>query len=238
MYRQLLQSLLNAFGYKISRYQPINDPKIARQRWFEDHQISVVFDVGANSGQYALELRKHGFSGKIISFEPLSSAFLQLQKNAAGQRDWTIVNKALGATPGTAEINIAGNSWSSSLLDMLPRHLESAPESKYVKQETIAVSTLDAECEEHKISSEFAFLKIDAQGYTFPILDGAEQSVRKLRGIQVEMSLVSLYQNEPLIEEVILRLREAGFTPMVIKPEFGDKESGQQLQVDGIFFRV
>ena len=238
MYRQLLQSLFKAFGYQISRYQPIKDPRIARQRWFEEHGISVVFDVGANSGQYALELRKYGFVGKIISFEPLSSAFAQLQKNALGQRDWMTINKALGATPATAEINVAGNSWSSSLLDMLPKHLESAPESKYVSKETIAVSTLDAECEEHGVACDFAFLKIDAQGYTFPVLDGAEQTLRKLKGIQVEMSLVSLYESEALIEDVILRLRKAGFALMLMKPEFGNKQSGQQLQVDGVFFRV
>ena len=238
MYRHLLQSLFKSFGYQISRYHAIKDPRIARQRWFEDHGVTVVFDVGANSGQYALELRKHGFAGQIISFEPLSSAFAELRRNALGQRNWVTINKALGATSGMATINIAGNSWSSSLLDMLPKHLESAPESKYITKETITVSTLDAECEEHGIACDFAFLKIDAQGYTFPVLDGAEQSLRNLKGIQVEMSLVSLYESEALIEEVIHRLREAGFTPMLIKPEFGDKQSGQQLQMDGIFFRV
>ena len=238
MYRHLLQSLFKSFGYQISRYHPINEPRIARQRWFEEYGVSVVFDVGANSGQYALELRKHGFTGSIVSFEPLSSAFTELKKNALGQKEWLIINKALGAARGSAEINIAGNSWSSSLLDMLPKHLESAPESKYVTKETIAVSTLDAECDELQIPCDNAFLKIDAQGYTFPVLDGADQALRKIRGVQVEMSLVSLYQGEALIEDVILRLREAGFTPMLIKPEFGDKKSGQQLQLDGIFFRV
>ncbi len=237
MSRHLLQSAFKFFGYQVSRYNPNVVPQIARQRWFEKHGVSVVFDVGANSGQYALELRKHGFRGDIVSFEPLSSAFSKLKENAAGDSKWRTINKALGASVGTTEINIAANSWSSSLLEMLPKHLESAPESKYITKETIAVSTLDAECEEHGISCESAFLKIDAQGYTFPVLDGAEQGLKKLRGIQVEMSLVSLYQSEPLIEEVIARLREADFTPMLIKPEFGDKQSGQQLQLDGIFFR-
>jgi FkbM family methyltransferase len=238
VYRHLLQSLFKSFGYQVSRYHPIKDPRVARQRWFSEHGVDVVLDVGANSGQYGLELRKHGFAGRIVSFEPLSSAFAQLQKSVVGQRDWTIINKAAGAANGTAEINIAGNSWSSSLLEMLPRHLESAPESRYVTKESITVTTLDDECNALQIPCDRAFLKIDAQGYTFPVLDGAEQILRKIRGVQVEMSLVSLYDGEALIEDVILRLREAGFTPLLIKPEFGDKNSGQQLQLDGIFFRL
>ncbi|GIS03185.1 MAG: hypothetical protein CM15mP104_4060 [Gammaproteobacteria bacterium] len=35
--------------------------------------INLVFDIGANSGQFASSVLEHGFKGKIISFEPTSS---------------------------------------------------------------------------------------------------------------------------------------------------------------------
>ena len=117
-------------------------------------------------------------------------------------------------------------------------HLESAPESAYVRTEQVRVATLDDECIARGINPTQAFLKIDAQGYTVPILDGAQQMLQSLRGLQVEMSLVSLYDGEVLIEDIIVRLRNAGLVPVLIKPEFTDRVSGQQLQVDGIFLRL
>jgi hypothetical protein len=52
--------------------------------------ISLIFDVGANVGQYAMRTRSLGYKGKIVSFEPLSSAFNHLLNNAAHDPLWII----------------------------------------------------------------------------------------------------------------------------------------------------
>ncbi|NJO33351.1 MAG: hypothetical protein HC869_09600 [Rhodospirillales bacterium] len=46
-------------------------------------------------------------------------------------------------------MNIAGNSYSSSLLDMLGSHIEAAPESRFVETELVEVKRLDAALEEN-----------------------------------------------------------------------------------------
>jgi FkbM family methyltransferase len=42
--------------------------------------INKVFDVGANVGQYAERKISLGYRGQIISFEPISSVFTELEK--------------------------------------------------------------------------------------------------------------------------------------------------------------
>jgi FkbM family methyltransferase len=207
-------------------------------RLLATHRINTVIDVGANSGQYAHGLRVLGYRGRIISFEPLSSAFAELQRNQArAPEGWEIVNVALGDHPGRAVLNIAGNSYSSSILPMLPAHLRSAPDSRFIGQEEIAVETLDAIVAKMINPSERLFLKSDTQGYDATVLAGAAKSLERVEGIQVEMSIIPLYEGELLLVEMIRYLAERGFTLMSLEPGFADPKTGQLLQTDGIFFR-
>ncbi len=86
--------------------------------------------LALNIGQYAKLLREFGYSGRIVSFEPLSSAYSQLKAVSKKDPLWEIAPQAaIGNQEGEIIINIAGNSYSSSALPMLDAHLESAPES-------------------------------------------------------------------------------------------------------------
>ena len=104
----------------------------------------VILDVGANTGQFAKGLRTNGYHGHIISFEPLSEAHSMLASAAASDPLWDVVERcAVGASATWTAINIAGNSYSSSLLPMLDLHREAAPESAYQGTEPCHVITLE-----------------------------------------------------------------------------------------------
>jgi len=146
-------------GYDFARF-----PR--RMKLLDTYSIDTVLDIGANDGQYVRWMRDYlGFRGKALSFEPLSSAFELLKATAEGDPEWDAFNVGLGDTEGTQEIHIAANSQSSSLLDMLPAHLESAPESEYIGTETIEVKRLDSVFEDLCGTSGNVYMKIDTQGF-------------------------------------------------------------------------
>ena len=124
------------------------------------------------------------------------------------------------------------------MLDILPDHTRAAPDSKYVNKEVISIKALDSLFDEYVSAGEKVFLKIDTQGYTKQVLSGANNSIGKISGVFVEMSLVPLYAGEPLIGEVITMMYTKGFSLLAIEPEFVDKTSGRLLQVNGLFART
>jgi hypothetical protein len=145
---------------------------------------------------------------------------------------------AMGDHAGEATLHVAGNSASSSMLEMLPAHLEAAPESRYVGDVQVRMSTLDDEIERHIRADERLFVKVDAQGYEAYILAGATRSLDRIQGLQLELSLVPLYAGAPTLASLVREIEGHGFTLMSVEPGFIDVRSGQLLQVDGVFFRA
>jgi FkbM family methyltransferase len=203
------------------------------------HGIDTILDVGANEGQYALSLRDLGFTGRIISFEPLATAYQRLQRSAAKDKLWIVPSRmALGNQEGQVQIHIASNGGaSSSLLGMLDAHRRAAPEVEYVGSEMVPIARLDAVAEQFLGTARNIFLKIDAQGFELPVLQGSGELLRRITGAQLELSLVALYEGQALFSELLDWMREAGFSIWGIFPGIADNSSGRLLQTDVVFFR-
>lgn len=237
--RHELRKLLWNSGYDIAPFNPGSHP-IARRRLLMDFlQIDVVLDIGANTGQYAYELRHDlGFEGRICSFEPMSAPFRTLQARASRDPKWKTFDFALGDLAGSATINVAGNSESSSLLEMLPAHMQAAPESEFVGTEDVKIQTLDAIFDDVCRLGERVYLKIDTQGFEGRVLKGADRCLNKIHAVQVEMPLTPLYDGEMTFSGLCQLLLGKGYTMVGLDPGFNDRRTGQLLQVDGIFHRV
>lgn len=237
--RRQTKILLRKTGYDIIRFAPVSHPLARRKRILESCHINTVLDIGANTGQYARQLRQEiGYTNKIISFEPLSAAFDVLKANAKPDNNWQVFNFALGDTEEKTEINIADNSYSSSMLEMLPAHLTSAPQSRYIGKEAIEVKTLDSIFSNLCKPADKIYMKIDTQGFEQKVLKGAEKSLSQIDTVQMEMSLVPLYQGEHLFAEMLHIMAEKGYNLIAIEPGFTNPDTGQLLQVDGIFHRL
>lgn len=226
-------------GLDVTRYHIGEDWNRNFLNQLESHQVDVVLDVGANSGQYATGLRDAGFKGRIISFEPLSAAFSILETKASMDSLWDCHRYALGDADQIISINVAGNAGhSSSVLPMLKSHQDAFPPANYIGTEEVPIHRLDSVAPEILQPSDVTFLKIDVQGFEKQVLAGSKSTVNdRCVGMQLELSFLPLYEGGMLIREAFDLVYSLGFTLTGLLPGFTDVHTGRMLQADGIFFR-
>jgi FkbM family methyltransferase len=236
--RDAVKRWIHKCGYEVHRYNIERSSTVQFLAMLRHHAIDCVLDVGANAGQFGRYLREGGYEGRIISFEPLSSAHGLLTDAARHDSLWDVhARTAIGATDGEIEINIANNSFSSSILGMLDQHSRVAPASRYVGTESVSIRRLDSLALTAVTPETRTFLKIDTQGYESQVLDGAPEMLRRVRGVQLEMSLVPLYEGQVLFRELESRIHALGFEFWSVSPQLVDPATGRMLQVDATFFR-
>jgi FkbM family methyltransferase len=248
--KAFIRRALNRLGYDLIYYYPPDRLKRAARVEAVDEahhlvklltyfDVNLVLDVGANIGQFAQGTLAAGYQGRIVSFEPLFSAHTKLKSASRTTARWHVHERcAFGDTATEMSLNVASNSQSSSLLEMLSTHQEAAPRIRYTGAEKVAVLRLDDVAPAYISQSDKVFLKLDVQGYEKHVLRGASQLLPRLCGAQLEMSLVPLYRTETPFEDMLDIMFGHGFEPWALFPGFGDHRTGRMLQVNGVFFRA
>jgi FkbM family methyltransferase len=236
--KTLIKSLIHSVGWDLHRLSPAANTSVQLLAALNHVRANVVFDIGANRGQFAQGLRSVGYVGKTISFEPLTVAHTQLSAAASQDAAWLVHPRAaVGDQDGEIDINIAGNSVSSSILPMLDAHSTAAVGSAYVGSERKPLVRLDSVAAHYLGDDSRPFIKIDTQGFEWQVLDGAVDTLQRAHGVLLELSLVPLYDGQRLWREIISRMEIAGFTLWVLQKGFTDPRTGRSLPVDGIFLR-
>ena len=236
---RITKKIFQNFGILIRKYNAATSEDLRRIKLFEHYKIDLVFDIGANVGQYATGIMDAGYKHKVVSFEPLSSARAIINKKSNGFPNWSVAPRcAIGSKKEEIEINISANSVSSTLLNMLDSHIDGAPESKIIGKEKVQVFPLDEIGPGYIGNAKNIFLKIDVQGFEQEVLKGAGEMVAKATGIEMEISLVPLYENQTwLLPQILEYMAEKGFVLTSIVPAFTDNKTGKVLQCNGIFYR-
>lgn len=225
----------NPLQVLIRRYLPDEHQRLVKQ--LKLNNVTLVYDIGANNGQFAGQLIEAGYKGKIVSFEPLSYAHELLTQKAKKECDWTVAPRAaVGSKVGKIAINISRNSFSSSLLPLTETGLAHAPNAVYVSQEETEVITLDSTNYDSALDN--VFIKVDVQGYEFEVLKGATHLLAKAKGVQLEMSFLPIYAGAPKFEDLYMFMMEQGFSVWGMDPAFHDPKSYRLFQVDVTFFRT
>lgn len=238
-FERITKKIFQKFGILIRVYNAATSEELRRIKLLEHYNIDLVFDIGANKGQYATGIIDAGYTNKIVSFEPLTSAYSKIETESKKYKNWTVAPRcAIGAKEEEIEINISANSVSSTLLNMLDTHFEGTPDSKIIGKEKVQVFPLDQIGEENCKTAKNIFLKIDVQGFEQEVLKGAQSIINKAKGIEMEISLVPLYENQNwLLPQALEYMEQRGFQLNSIVPAFTNNETGIVLQCNGIFFR-
>lgn len=208
-------------------------------RWlFRRLEIDCVLDVGANTGQFATGLRRSGYGGRIVSFEPVSSVFATLQSAAEGDPDWHVHRMAAGAEDGEAEINVRPGTM-SSLLPSSDFGMGWSDRLKEATSEAVPVRRLDGLIDEAVagLTSPRVFLKLDTQGFDLAAFAGLGARVEDITAMQSELSCVPIYDGMPTMTEQLTAYERAGFALSAIFPVSRDEESLRAIEFDAVLVR-
>lgn len=137
---------------------------------------NVVFDVGANRGEWSLAALSVNPALELHCFEPAPEAFQRLKSAVPSAH---LNNVGLGAEPASLELCIFGD---NGELSSLYRGAHTP-----IRTERIAITTLD---EYAKGIPRIDFLKIDVEGHERAVLEGARQllSEGRIGAVQFEYS--------------------------------------------------
>jgi FkbM family methyltransferase len=234
----LLRRLIRRFGYDLIRYPAKASPWPKLATLLQSQGVTLVFDVGANTGQYALRLREYGYAGRIVSHEPQSAAHAALTQVAAGDTAWEIAPRAaVGAKRGETTINLSADSDMSSVLPMTDEAQRLFESTRTIGTERVAVVTLADEIVQRAGPTERVFVKSDTQGFEAQVLDGCGAAIERVVGLQLELSLLPIYRGQPRYLEMLARIEALGFTPRLLIPGYWSRHHGRMLEFDVVAFR-
>ena len=198
---------------KQTRVMGIVGYTLLRRRIFEELEIDLVIDVGANIGQFGQSLRTF-YQGDIVSFEPVPPTFKILTEMAQGDEKWHCKNMALGSGKSVLTIHVPTDSAMSSFHKM-----NDFCESKFsldaakAAQFEVPVARLDEVLSEAMPDWERRniFLKMDTQGFDLEVFKGVGNTLSRISALQSEISQIPLYENMPDWKESLAAFEAAGF---------------------------
>lgn len=191
---------------------------------FRALDTDCVLDVGANRGQYARLLRRIGYRGRIVSFEPVPECFEELRRRSARDPRWTAVPAALGAEDGRRPLHVTAGTEFSSLLAPSEYARRTFWGSAVTRMEEVPVRRLDGLWADHVRAGERVHLKLDTQGYDQQVLDGARPVLDRVASVQTEVAVQVVYEGAPRYAEALPRLEAIGFELTGLFPVLRDPQ--------------
>ena len=178
------------------------DCRESGEEWVLAHAVAsigldrpVVFDVGANRGEYARLVRRHLPNATIYCFEPSVGTAEFLRDNLKDLGGIEVVVEALSDRTGQAEFyDYTFNGRPADALASLERRLPTQIGTIEVARRTqVRLNTVDHFCAQRGIEV-IDLLKTDVEGHDLSVIRGALQMLQRgaIRMIQFEFGPANL----------------------------------------------
>lgn len=235
MLRKLIYCLLRPRLYIGLRH--LVAPSIEHRDILRSVRPDFVIDVGANRGQFSLAVREALGDVEILAFEPLMVPAEILSKQKLLMKNLELFTIALGDEEGEVMLNVSKSDDSSSLLNITHSQVELYPGTEKISEEVVKIRRLDSYIT-HCAGKNCVLLKMDVQGYEKRVLEGAHKFLELVKFIYVELSLLELYESQPMASEVINFLYERGFMLRNVTNLQYAKSEFRLVQADFLFEKV
>jgi FkbM family methyltransferase len=175
------------------------------------HSFTVV-DVGARWGASGSWWRLPRLA-KYVGFDPDPAECDRLNALVTSHENSRFIPLALGRARATRTFHVTMDPACSSLYPPDPRLADRYPELACI--ETASTTTVDLvpldTWTEAEAVGDVRFMKLDTQGSELEILEGAERTLERCCGLEIEVEFSTIYTGQPLFADVDAFLRSRGF---------------------------
>lgn len=155
----------------------------------------LVVDVGAYRGEFTADCRKRWPDSRVLAIEPASASFATLQERFVGDGK-VAVHRAIADAEGGARKVLHFAETASSVLD---EHVQQG----FPSESCITVRVDELVAREPGAPTTIDLLKVDVQGYSLPVLRGAERAIGRNTVIASEVDLLDIHRDASLLDEVL-----------------------------------
>jgi len=218
-------------GISVSGFLGLN------RAWLLNANIKTVFDIGANTGQFASLIHEVLPDAFIYSFEPLEECYQKLKTKEREIANFKAFNIALGDTDGEIEFYRNEYSPSSSILPMADLHKQNYPFTDKEYLSKVKVARLDDIAKDLVIEGDL-LIKMDVQGYEDKVIHGGSLLINRAKILLIETSFNPLYLGQPLFRDIYECLRDDfNYMGSLQQSQTISRIDGSILQEDSIFIR-
>lgn len=237
--KRLGKTLVEQVGYHVFAKSLFGFDAMADVRGLPGFRAApMVFDVGACTGQFAVEVRQAMPGARIHCFEADPDTHSRLVTAVRDCADIIPVPLGLGEAPGWLDFRANAEPATSSFLPAATHGHPSVPatltECRVVKR--VRVGRLDDYAEEHGID-RIDLLKSDTQGYELRVLRGASRLLNKgrVKAVFCEVFFKEFYVGQDYFHEIHAFMLQHGMGFSGLYGPCRDKQTGELLWADALY---